>query len=187
MVEWNKRWSLPFPCCPVTRQCPWKKNPDRKYIYIHISSLTSINLNITAVKYGSDMEQHASNAFFEIFKCSHKNPRLSKIISWWNNDSLVLVVIELQNVPVMVEHALELSVLFRSVAKVQHVKLPFLKMINNEQKLNQNHKYYTQCQQQMAITRTEKWYFFVYTSHRFYLKEILFGGAITDVIWKACL
>ena len=91
-------------------------------------------------------------------------------------------MIELQNVPVMVEHALELSVLFRSVAKVQHVKLPFLKMINNEQKLNQNHKYYTQCQQQMAITRTEKGYFFVYTSHRFYLKEILFGGAITDVI-----
>ena len=106
VVEWNKKWSLPFPCCPATRQCPWKKTLIEKYIYMYISSLTSINLNITAVKYGSDMEQHASNAFFEIFKCSHKNLRLSKIISWWNNDSLVLVVIELQNVPAMVEHAL---------------------------------------------------------------------------------
>ena len=53
------------------------------------------------------------------------------------------------------------------------VKLPFLKMINNEQKLNQNHKYYTQCQQHMAITGTEKCYFYVYTSHGFYLEEIL--------------
>ena len=25
VVEWNKKWSLPFPCCPVSRQCPWKK------------------------------------------------------------------------------------------------------------------------------------------------------------------
>ena len=23
--EWNKRRSPPFPCCPVNRQCPWKK------------------------------------------------------------------------------------------------------------------------------------------------------------------
>ena len=25
VVEWNKRWYLPFPCCPARRQCPWKK------------------------------------------------------------------------------------------------------------------------------------------------------------------
>ena len=25
VVEWNKRWSSPFPCCPVSCQCPWKK------------------------------------------------------------------------------------------------------------------------------------------------------------------
>ena len=25
VVEWNKRWSPPFPCCPVNRQCLWKK------------------------------------------------------------------------------------------------------------------------------------------------------------------
>ena len=22
VVEWNKRWSPPFPCCPVSCQCP---------------------------------------------------------------------------------------------------------------------------------------------------------------------
>ena len=41
-----------------------------------ISGLTRINPNIPALKYGRDMEQHASNSFFEIFKCSHKQPRL---------------------------------------------------------------------------------------------------------------
>ena len=32
---------------------------------------------ISALKYGRDMEQHASNTFFESFKCNHKKPRLS--------------------------------------------------------------------------------------------------------------
>ena len=25
VVEWNKRWFPPFPCCPVNCQCLWKK------------------------------------------------------------------------------------------------------------------------------------------------------------------
>ena len=25
VVEWNKRWSPPFPCCPAICQFPWKK------------------------------------------------------------------------------------------------------------------------------------------------------------------
>ena len=25
VVEWNKKRSPPFPCCPVSCQCPWKK------------------------------------------------------------------------------------------------------------------------------------------------------------------
>ena len=37
--------------------------------------LTSINPNILALKHERDIEQHASNAFFEIFKCNHKKPK----------------------------------------------------------------------------------------------------------------
>ena len=33
VVEWNKRWSPPFPCCPVSRQCPWKKTLIKKKNY----------------------------------------------------------------------------------------------------------------------------------------------------------
>ena len=25
-IEWNKRWLPPFPCYPLSRHCPWKKN-----------------------------------------------------------------------------------------------------------------------------------------------------------------
>ena len=41
-----------------------------------ISRLTSINSNISALKCGRDMVQHASNAFFEIFKYSHTKQRV---------------------------------------------------------------------------------------------------------------
>ena len=35
VVVWNKRRSPPFPCCPVSRQWPWKKTLIEKiYIYI---------------------------------------------------------------------------------------------------------------------------------------------------------
>ena len=42
VVEWNKRWSPPFPCYPVNRQCPWKKTliekkglPNKWMITVH--------------------------------------------------------------------------------------------------------------------------------------------------------
>ena len=39
VVEWNKRWSIPFPCCPVNCQC--QLNPDRKKLKL-IPNMTSV-------------------------------------------------------------------------------------------------------------------------------------------------
>ena len=36
VIEWNKRWSPPFPCCPVSRQCPWKKTLIEKKRHIMV-------------------------------------------------------------------------------------------------------------------------------------------------------
>ena len=141
--------------------------------------LSSINPNIPALKYGRDMELHASNAFFEIFKCSHKKPRLCNCGLFLDGkqpficaspDGIVECACHGRACP---KTKCPFSISHKSPTD-PNVKLPFLKMINNEQKLNQNHKYYTQCQQHMAITGTEKCYFYVYTSHGFYLEEILF-------------
>ena len=41
VVEWNKRRFPPFPCCPVSRQCSWKKNLIEK-IQTHIPSVWSL-------------------------------------------------------------------------------------------------------------------------------------------------
>ena len=34
VVEWNKKWSLPFPCCLVSCQYPWKKTLIEKKILL---------------------------------------------------------------------------------------------------------------------------------------------------------
>ena len=56
------------------------------------------------------------------------------------------------------------------------VKLDYLKNIDGEIKLNKNHQYYTQCQQQTGVTKLSKCYFFVYTSHGYILEEIDFDS-----------
>ena len=143
-----------------------------------LSSLISINPDIPALKYGRDMEQHASNAFFEIFKCSHKKPRLCNCGLFLDGEQIFIgaspdgIAECACNGGACLEIKCPFSISHKSPTD-PGVKLPFLKIINNEQKLNQNHKYYTQCQQQMAITGTEKCYFYVFTSHGFYLEEIL--------------
>ena len=38
VVEWNKRWSPPFPCCPVNHQCLWKKTLIEKNLIFKIVS-----------------------------------------------------------------------------------------------------------------------------------------------------
>ena len=37
VAEWNKRWSPPFPCCPVNRQSLWKKTLIEKVTVVHFS------------------------------------------------------------------------------------------------------------------------------------------------------
>ena len=112
-------------------------------LYQKISGLTSINPNIPALKYRRDMEQHASNAFFETFKCSHKEPRLcncglfldgEKPFIGASPDGIVECACRDQ---ACLEIKYPFSISHKSPTDLD-VTLPFLKMINNEQKLNQN-------------------------------------------------
>ena len=45
VVEWNKKWSPPFPCCSVSHQCPWKKTLIEKNIAF-LSTLDLINCEL---------------------------------------------------------------------------------------------------------------------------------------------
>ena len=60
VVELNKRWSPPFPRCPLSRQCPWKKTLiQKKYIYpflcfmknLPITNLRKINFDFLSLNF----------------------------------------------------------------------------------------------------------------------------------------
>ena len=44
VVELNKRWSPPFPCCPVIRQCLWKKTLIKKKMCFLFGPMDKRNL-----------------------------------------------------------------------------------------------------------------------------------------------
>ena len=61
--EWNKRRSPPFPCCPVNRQCPWKKTLIEKktkkttvipFFIVSKSSVGETNLKIVLPHFSKD-------------------------------------------------------------------------------------------------------------------------------------
>ena len=78
-VEWNGNYKIKYQITwnkTIKFVKGWSGYMDVWSLCQKIFGLTSINPNISALKYGRDMEQHASNTFFEIFKCGHKKPRL---------------------------------------------------------------------------------------------------------------
>ena len=60
------------------------------------------------------------------------------------------------------------------------VKLPYLKQNRGEIRLNENHKYFTQCQVQMAATEISASYFYVWTPKGSYTQEIKFD----EKLWE---
>ena len=54
------------------------------------------------------------------------------------------------------------------------VQLPFLKTIGDKMVLNRNHKYFTQCQVQMASVGLSTCHFYVWTPHGSFLEKISF-------------
>ena len=53
-LEWNKRWSPPFLCCPVNCQCPWKKAQVEKKSFWN--RLLTIFLNLQEILMGFNNE-----------------------------------------------------------------------------------------------------------------------------------
>jgi len=150
--------------------------------YVNMWSLCQkiSGLDIPVLKYGREMEKHALNAFFDIFKQEHKNPKLINC-GLFLDDKHPFIGASPDGIIECTCHG-RASFEIKGPYSISHksptdpdIKLPFMKMINNELKLNTNHKYYTQYLQQMA-TKTEQCYFFVYTSHGHFLETVLFDN-----------
>lgn len=153
---------------------------DLTSIFHKIANENQINPDLPALKYGRNMEDDAIDTFFDIFKGSHKGARIHKC-------GLFLA----KNAPFLgasPDRIIECSCCGRSCLEVKcpfsirhttptdsSIKISFLTTHTGKLALNKNHKYYTQCQMQMASTQLLSNYFFVWTAHGHFLEKVVFN------------
>ena len=65
VVDWNKRWPPPFPCCPVSRQCLCKKTLIEKKMSIYKN-------HFKKRKYGTESVYICSTGFSNWGRKQHK-------------------------------------------------------------------------------------------------------------------
>ena len=144
-----------------------------------VKGMSHINPDLPALKYGRSMESDAANSFEEIFKKSHRNV-VTKECGLFLCEEIPFVggspdrIVECDCCG---QSCLEIKCPF----SIRHLSpespeaiLPYMKRENNISTLSSSHKYYTQCQIQMAATQLQKCYFFVWTAHGNILQEIYF-------------
>jgi len=157
-------------------------------LFQKISGLVHVNPNIAALKYGRTMEMHAVNKFEEVFTKQHKDLKLiecglflqkafpfiggspDRIVSCSCCERSCLEV----KCPISINY---------TTPQDPNIKLSYLvKDKNNKVSLNRKHKYYTQCQVQMGATGLKKCFFFVWTSHGYFVEEIKFDVHLWEEI-----
>ena len=88
VVEWINWWSPPFPCCPVSRQCLWKKILIEKKKTSHNSWQNSCKpLLLVLVRIGLFRRLQVCwcfcrTDFKSVFKCFHRDA----VFNWSCND-----------------------------------------------------------------------------------------------------
>ena len=147
-----------------------------------VSGRTHLNVDLPAIKYGRAMEAEAVAAFFSIYSKEHKNAKildcglfLCKDVPFVGASPDRIIVCDCCG-----ESCLEVKCPF-SISHTSptdpNVHLPYL-MLNEDSTvmLNRKHKYFTQCQVQMAATEMTRTYFFVWTSHGNFTEKLYFNS-----------
>lgn len=150
-------------------------------LFQKLSGYTFINPNIPALKYGQEMEMHAANKLEEILTATHKKPIMSDCGLFLKSEDPYIGASpdRIFSCSCHPKACVEIKCPYSISHLSPHdpkVKLDYLKTVDGKVTLNRNHQYYTQCQQQMGVTKLSKCYFFVYTSHGFILEEIEFDS-----------
>ncbi len=154
-------------------------------VFQKISGLTFINPNIPALKYGRAMEENAVNEFYNQLSKSHRNAKLLECGLFLDRDNPYIGaspdrMVTCEYCPnACLEVKCPYSINYTSPGDPS-VHLPYLKQIDGNVTLNDRHKYYTQCQMQMAVTGCSLCYFFVWTQHSFFLEKVTFNS----VFWE---
>ncbi len=127
------------------------------------------------------MEPSAASKLLDLMKSKHKGSKLvdcglfldkEKPYIGASPDGVFLCNCCNENVCVEIKCPYSISYLSPTD---ERASLPFMVKINNELRLKESHRYYTQCQFQMGILKLKKCFFFVYTAHGYILNEIHFN------------
>lgn len=152
-----------------------------------VSGLAFVNPDIPALKYGRTMEIEAVNMFCDVMKKRHKDFRSEKC-GLFLHENLPFIgaspdrIIYCSCCPVAcLEVKCPYSINFAS-PKDPDVNLPYLLRNGDEFKLNRKHKYFTQCQVQMAVTGAQQTYFVVWTPHGMVIDNVSFDKELWTVM-----
>ncbi len=151
------------------------KGVDMQSIIDTIAGRKKVNPLLPSLRYGQAMENDAVQAFVDIYEKSHTNVKVEECGIFLCQDMPFVggSPDRILSCQCCGKSCLEVKCPF-SITHLSPVdaeaKLPYLKKDANLQTfLNRNHKYYTQCKVQMAASRIYTSYFFVWTSHGYFV------------------
>ena len=161
--------------------------PDFWSLFQKVCGNAFVSPNIPALKYGREMEPIAATKFIDIFSKTHKNIKVDTC-GLYLHSSFPFIGASPDGIvhcscceSACLEIKCPYSINYTSPTNLD-LKLPYLKFESDKFSLNKNHKYFTQCQLQMAVTNTKKCYFFVWTSHGYIVDEIDFDKEFCDLL-----
>ena len=169
----------------MSRMVTYKRNfeeIDSISVMDKVSGKTHLNMDLPAIKYGRAMEAEAVAAFFSIYSKEHKNAKildcglfLCKDVPFVGASPDRFIVCDCCGESCL-EVKCPLSITHTSPTD-PNVLLPYL-MLNEDSTvmLKRKHKYFTQCQVQMAATEMTRTYFFVWTSHGNFTEKLYFNS-----------
>ena len=165
---------------------------DLTSVFDKVAGEKPINPEIAALKYGRAMEEEAVQAFCTMYARQHSN---AKIV-----DCGIFLCRDMPFVGGSPDRIIVCDCCGRSCLEVkcpysiahttptdQNINLSYLKRgAHSSLMLNRSHRYYTQCQVQMAATGITKGYFFVWTSHGTFVEKVSFDEGFWDETKKLC-
>ena len=157
-------------------------------LFQKVAGMVFVNPNIPALKYGRDMESIALEKFVSVMKVKHRTINvqdcglfLDESFPYIGASPDAIVNCECCGLSCL-EIKCPYSISYLS-PQDPSVKLAF--MTENNTKLKKNHKYFTQCQLQMYVTRAKRCFFMVWTSHGNVIDEIAFDEEFCNELIKS--